>query len=192
MEVKTLDKRSRILETALKLFVNQGLQQTPMAQISQESGVAVGTMYHHFKSKDELIGGLYLHIQEELGKSITFSEKEKNLPIKNRFEILWKKAYDFYTTNPNKFIFSHTHIYSPIISQELRNEGTKHYAEAIRFIQEGIDKQVFVQTHIVVLMRWYYLSVVALVQIKIANEIEVNDKLIKTGIDMAWNAIAKE
>lgn len=183
-------KRSRILETALQLFVKQGLQQTPMAQISKDSGVAVGTMYHHFKSKDELIGGLYLQIQEEFGQHISFSEEEKKLPIKKCFEILWRKSYDYYTTHPDKFIFAHTHIYSPLISQELRDEGRQHYSEAIAFIQEGIAEKAFVQTHVVVLMRWYYLSVAALVQIKIANEIKVTDQLIKTGIEMAWNAIA--
>ena len=187
-----IDKRSKILETALQLFVNQGLQQTSMAQLSKESGVAVGTMYHHFKSKDELICALFLDIQNEFGESIRLSEKEKQHSFKKRFNILWKKSYGYYIANPNKFIFAHTHIYSPLISQEVRDEARKSYAQAIQFIQEAIKAKVFVQTHLVVLMRWYYLSVAALVQIQIADEIKVTNKLVETAIDMAWNAMTRK
>ncbi|MBP2619722.1 TetR/AcrR family transcriptional regulator, partial [Chryseobacterium jejuense] len=50
-----VDKKTQIVKAALRLFSEQGLQQTSMAQLSKESGVAVGTMYLHFKSKDELV-----------------------------------------------------------------------------------------------------------------------------------------
>ena len=192
MKTNTVDKRSTILETALQLFVNQGLQQTSMAQISKVSSVAVGTMYHHFRSKDELINALFLEIQKEFGEQIRFLDTEQQLPIKKRFEILWRKSYNYYIANPTKFIFAHTHIYSPLISQAIRDEARKSYAEAISFIQEAIEAKVFVQTHLVVLMRWYYLSVAALVQIQIANEIEITEQLTQTAINMAWNAIARK
>lgn len=183
------DKRDKILKTALHLFVSQGLQQTPMAQLSKESGVAVGTMYHHFKSKDELINALFLDIQEEFGRSILMSEKDKKLSYQERFKILWNKSYNYYVSNPDKFIFAHTHIYSPLISNDIRTEARKSYAEAIKFIQEVKEAGIFVQTHLVVLMRWYYLSVAALVQIHIANEIKITKKIKETAINMAWNAM---
>ncbi len=37
-----------LLEASLTLFVNQGIQKTSMAQISEKSNMAVGNIYHHF------------------------------------------------------------------------------------------------------------------------------------------------
>lgn len=187
--MKTKSKRTLILETALNLFTNQGLQQTSMAQISSESGVAVGTMYHHFKSKDELINGLFLDEKEEFGEYIKFTEDEKRLSIKDRFAILWRKSYEFYVNDPNKFMFSSSILYSPLISKETRNQARKYYKEAIDFILEAVDNNVFVKTELVFLMRWYYLSVAVFAQVVIANEVEGSEKNIKQAIEMAWNAM---
>jgi AcrR family transcriptional regulator len=43
-----------VLEAALKLFSTQGFRATSMRQISHESGVSVGNLYHHFSGKEEI------------------------------------------------------------------------------------------------------------------------------------------
>ncbi|MEW4924420.1 TetR/AcrR family transcriptional regulator [Algibacter sp. 2305UL17-15] len=190
MKAQTIDKRSEVLTTALELFVKQGLQQTSMAQISKESGVAVGTMYHHFSSKDVLINGLFLEIEQNLGNAVQFSDVEKQLSIKKRFEILWRKAYNFYDHNPQQFIFQDTHNYSPLISNETREIARENYTDAIAFIQEAIDKNVFIKTDILILIRWYYNSVVTLIQIKLSQEVEITEDMINTAIKMTWNSMS--
>jgi AcrR family transcriptional regulator len=45
---------ARALETALQLFSTQGYGATSMRQISNESGLSVGNLYHHFGSKDAI------------------------------------------------------------------------------------------------------------------------------------------
>ncbi len=46
--------RERILETAERLFYQQGYQATGVNQIIDESGVAKATFYSHFPAKDDL------------------------------------------------------------------------------------------------------------------------------------------
>ena len=46
--------RARVLEAALELFSTQGFGATAMRQISQESGISVGNLYHHFGSKEAI------------------------------------------------------------------------------------------------------------------------------------------
>jgi AcrR family transcriptional regulator len=54
--------RSRaILATASRLFAEKGYSQTTTAEIAREAGVAEGTLYHHFGSKD----GIFLTLFEE-------------------------------------------------------------------------------------------------------------------------------
>jgi AcrR family transcriptional regulator len=54
--------RSRaILATASRLFAEKGYSQTTTAEIAREAGVAEGTLYHHFGSKD----GIFLTLFDE-------------------------------------------------------------------------------------------------------------------------------
>ena len=52
------DKRERILAAASKLIVVNGLQ-CSMSAIADEAGVATGSLYNYFKSKEDLVGGVY-------------------------------------------------------------------------------------------------------------------------------------
>ena len=73
--------KERILETALKLFHEQGYNTTGINQIISEAGVAKASLYLHFKSKEDL-GVEYLKARhaiwyEQLLSFTNESKKEK-------------------------------------------------------------------------------------------------------------------
>jgi AcrR family transcriptional regulator len=49
------DKRQRILKAARERFRYYGVRKTTMQEIARDAGVAVGTLYLHFKDKDDLL-----------------------------------------------------------------------------------------------------------------------------------------
>jgi TetR/AcrR family fatty acid metabolism transcriptional regulator len=55
-------RRDAILDVASRLFAEKGYSTTTTAEIAQEAGVAEGTLYHHFGSKD----GIFLTIFDEM------------------------------------------------------------------------------------------------------------------------------
>lgn len=55
----SIDKRSIILEAALRTFARHGYSQTKVAEIAAEAGVAEGTLYNYFQSKEELLLALF-------------------------------------------------------------------------------------------------------------------------------------
>jgi AcrR family transcriptional regulator len=63
VDVAVTDKRERILAATAEMIVRNGLQ-CSMAEIAQVAGVATGTVYIYFKSKDELIRGVYQRLTE--------------------------------------------------------------------------------------------------------------------------------
>ncbi len=52
-----LQNRVRILAAARECFAADGLEAS-MDDIAREAGVAVGTLYHHFGTKDALLEGI--------------------------------------------------------------------------------------------------------------------------------------
>jgi AcrR family transcriptional regulator len=48
-------KKELILDAAASLFAEQGFDKTPVATICELANVSKGLVYHHFKSKDEIL-----------------------------------------------------------------------------------------------------------------------------------------
>ncbi len=55
-----VDKRRQILDAAVRVFARQGFHATRVSDIADEAGVAYGLVYHYFRSKDEVLGELFV------------------------------------------------------------------------------------------------------------------------------------
>ncbi len=53
------EKRARILDGALKIFAAKGFYNTRVSEIAKKAGVADGTIYNYFKSKDDILISLF-------------------------------------------------------------------------------------------------------------------------------------
>src|SRR2546425_7274763 len=51
--------RQRLVHAALELFSTRGYAATTTAEIARKAGVAEGTIYRHFQSKQHLLNELY-------------------------------------------------------------------------------------------------------------------------------------
>lgn len=54
-EQSSHDMRQRILDESARLFSQNGIASTSMREIAKECGIQAGSLYYHFKSKDEII-----------------------------------------------------------------------------------------------------------------------------------------
>lgn len=59
-------KRDAILRTAARLFAERGFGNTPTILLAQEAGVAEGTIFRHFKTKDEIFFVLVDNVRNQL------------------------------------------------------------------------------------------------------------------------------
>jgi AcrR family transcriptional regulator len=63
--VKSEQTRSLIVQTALRLFREQGYDRTTMRAIAAGAGVSVGNAYYYFASKEHLVQGFYDQLHHE-------------------------------------------------------------------------------------------------------------------------------
>jgi AcrR family transcriptional regulator len=52
------ERRQDLLDAAVRVFTEKGLQHATVADITEAAGVAKGTFYLHFASKEQLLGAL--------------------------------------------------------------------------------------------------------------------------------------
>src|SRR5262245_16700691 len=63
-------KRERILDAAVRVFAQEGFYNAKVSQIAQEAGVADGTIYLYFKSKDDLLISLFEDRMERINANL--------------------------------------------------------------------------------------------------------------------------
>jgi AcrR family transcriptional regulator len=67
---KSDSKRKAILEASMDLFAERGIGHAPTSAISAAAGVAEGTLFTYFKTKDELLNELYRELRKELDREL--------------------------------------------------------------------------------------------------------------------------
>lgn len=59
-----MDKRTKILKTAARLFAEKGFSETSAAEVAAVAGVAQGTIFYHFKTKDGILLAVYQNLSD--------------------------------------------------------------------------------------------------------------------------------
>src|SRR6185369_14474362 len=65
-----LQTRSRLLDSATKLFAERGLHGVTSHEIARAAGVASGTFYLHFRDKTDVYRHIVFHAIEDLVRSV--------------------------------------------------------------------------------------------------------------------------
>lgn len=66
------DPRQQVLDAVLVLFSQRGYFATSVQDISRESGVSVGSIYHHFGDKEGIARDLYHALAEQMSSKISW------------------------------------------------------------------------------------------------------------------------
>jgi len=71
MNSKKLDQtqtntRQQILDATLSLFSSKGYFNTSVRDIARESGVSIGSIYHHFKDKEGIASAMYNNLLDRM------------------------------------------------------------------------------------------------------------------------------
>jgi AcrR family transcriptional regulator len=105
-----MSKKDIIRGAAAKLFSEKGFRETSMAELSKLTGAAEGTIFYHFKNKEEL----FVAILEDLRKAILeeFENYTRQRDFKNGLEMA-EGAISFYLQLSahleNRFLLLHRH-----------------------------------------------------------------------------------
>jgi len=58
-QIQAAETRDKIYNTAYNLMKKKGFNKITIEDISKKAGVSIGTFYHHFKSKDDILYEVY-------------------------------------------------------------------------------------------------------------------------------------
>src|SRR5580700_3464724 len=95
------DKRNAILDAATHVFAERGLTAAPTSEISKQAGVAEGTLFTYFKTKDDLVNALYREIKLELADAMISGFPRKK-SVRARLRHVWEGFVNWGVANREK------------------------------------------------------------------------------------------
>ena len=78
MTSRQLARRARLIETVIALVAESGTTSIQMRDVTDRSGVALGTVYRYFRSKDHLLAAAFVEWQGKLTRRTLSSKRDEN------------------------------------------------------------------------------------------------------------------
>jgi AcrR family transcriptional regulator len=94
------DKRKAILDAALHVFAERGIASAPTSAISTAAGVAEGSLFTYFKTKDELMNALYVELRMEFSEYLTEFPHEAD--ARTRLRYIWDQYLALGAAHPER------------------------------------------------------------------------------------------
>ncbi|PJO42304.1 TetR/AcrR family transcriptional regulator [Lysinibacillus xylanilyticus] len=84
MRKEAMERRNEILDAADELFGQKGFDGTSTNDILEKVGIARGTLYYHFKSKEDIMDALIERYNTQILGSAKEIASNKNIPVHER------------------------------------------------------------------------------------------------------------
>ena len=139
---KSQDKRNAILEAAVRVFAKRGLTAAPTSEISKQAGVAEGTLFTYFETKDDLINALYRELKLELADAMMSGFPRKK-SVRVRLGHVWDCYVNWGVANPEQRKVLAQLTVSEVLTKESRDAAGAPFVEFQTTIRDAIEQRVF-------------------------------------------------
>lgn len=99
-----VDRASLVRRALVELVAERGFRGASMASVAERAGVATGTAYVHYASKDDLVLAAYCEVKAELGEAAA-SVLDPAAPAEQRFALMWHAIHDHLAADPVRAAF---------------------------------------------------------------------------------------
>lgn len=183
------EKRQKILETAMRLFVERGIQGTATSLIAKEAGVATGTLFHHFPTKEDLVHELYNSIFDKI---LAYQSEHFNpdTDVRERLRQIWQLDIEWGTSHPKYTHFLERYSFFHYASEQAINEAYERFEHCMGTFREAIEQNMMKMDDIDYISDHYIWNIRMNILYFIKNpEICTRENIDKT-FDIYWKGIA--
>lgn len=117
---KSEDKKLALLEAATAAFAQSGIAAST-AMIARNAGVAEGTLFRYFATKDDLLNTLYLHLKQDLCQTMLDNLDRSTTSSKELTRNIWTNYVNWGIRNP----LAHGAIRKLGVSEKISHETEK-------------------------------------------------------------------
>ena len=188
---KSADKRNAILVAATRLFAERGLTAAPTSEISKEAGVAEGTLFTYFKTKDDLINALYREIKLELADAM-MSDFPRKKNVRTRLRHAWDRYVNWGIAHPKQRKVLGQLQVSEVLTTKSRDAGSAPFVEFQIMVRDAIEQHVLrADLPLELISRMLAASAEATIDL-IALKRSMANRYRNGGFEIYWSGIARQ
>lgn len=99
MTTTRVDRAALVRRAMLELVAERGIHGTSMSQVAERAGVATGTAYVHYASKEELLIAAFVEVKTHLGEA-ALSGVDTSAEPRAVFGSVWRNCRDHLAADP--------------------------------------------------------------------------------------------
>lgn len=183
---KIKDKRSAILQAALKVFAEGGVNGVPMPVLAQQANVGTGTIYRYFESKELLVNELFREQKQVISQRL-YGDLDLQRPVRELFDEVWRRMVLFTREAPHAYRFMELQDHRPYLdeaSRQLEHESLAPILAQYRTLQKrGVFRS---DLRAEVLMTLVWGAFVNLIKAERDGHISLSDADIDAARDACW------
>lgn len=150
------DKRSAILQAALKVFAEGGVNGVPMPVLAEQAGVGTGTIYRYFSSKEALVNELFREEKLSLNRRL-YADLDKSLTPYEKFALVWQRMVLYTREAPASYRFMELQDHRPYLDDESRTldrETRAPLLEHYRLLQKQCVYRKDIRAEVLMALIW--------------------------------------
>lgn len=180
-------KKTAIFEATLELVKLHGFHGTPMSKIAKNAGVAAGTIYHYFESKDMLIHELFLYVQDRIAVNLEINDE--SLPYKELFIQYWVNQCDFFIKNQNVLFFLEQYKTSPYSHCNPKKESKLFLSKVVALFEKGINSKHIRKIDYQLLVPVVHGSIIAAAKYHLSGHYAFTEEKLRETALLIWDGI---
>lgn len=183
------DKRGAVLQAMMELVTEHGFHGTAMSMVAKRAGVAAGTIYHYFESKEEVINELYAEVMLRVGSALVQEDGSRG-SIKDRFFQYYANIYHYYLAQQDELRFLEQYTNSPYTSQLAREVNSRAFEPVLLFLQQGIELGVLRPLELRMMMALVHGHIVSLAKLHLSDPAHpVTQQQLEQAAQSCWDGV---
>lgn len=184
------DKEKRILDAALRVFAEHGVHGTAVPPIAGEAGVAVGTLYRYFDSKEALVNAVFRDTKALLGERL-LGGLDTGASPRELFVELWNRLAAFAQDEPAAFRFLEMQDHTRYLDADSRRTEKGLLAPLNQLVVAGQQAGVFnpaLRPDVAIALFWG--GVVGLFKAQRTGYLQLSRTDLDNAREACWRALA--
>jgi len=176
--------REKLMRAAMDIVAADGFPAATTASIAERVGMAEGTLYRHFKSKDDLLIETYRRLKAEVFEAIQ-ARTQAAAGLQGRFRALWLGMYATYAADMQAFAFGQRFGESALSKTEGGTAHERLMGHVKQLIGDGQAEGLIKPAPAEILSAFFFPPLVSMLK-QGAQGREWSQAEIELAIDSAW------
>lgn len=182
--------RRKLRDAVVAEVVERGFGALSVSGVVERAKVSAGTVYVHFKSKNDMLQKVFLEIKSEFHDIMVQAGSEPNSAAMVRR--MWFDMFEFVAAHPSDFLFLEYSASARFLTpeQELYVEGL--YTEVSDMLRAGIDDGILADLDPATISLLLVAPAMQLARSTVLTDTKVSQEKVELVFARVWRSIAAE